>query len=185
MTTVYGDLVRYRELFGNLFRRDVQAKYQGSLLGLAWSLANPAPADGRLPAGLLVLWQRRSLRGQLPRSSSWSGSPPGSSSPVRPGVVALDARQREPHPQDALSAPARPVVGRRHEPHQLHRHARRAARPQLRAVAARARDRVAGDPARGRDRRVHGRARARRGVANVLFRDIEFLVAALLLPCSS
>ena len=41
MTTVYGDLVRYRELFGNLFRRDVQAKYRGSLLGLAWTLANP------------------------------------------------------------------------------------------------------------------------------------------------
>src|SRR6266536_992288 len=41
MTTVYVDLVRYRELFGNLFRRDVQAKYRGSLLGLAWTLANP------------------------------------------------------------------------------------------------------------------------------------------------
>src|SRR6476469_2613497 len=32
MTTVYGDLVRYRELFGNLFRRDVQAKYRGYVL---------------------------------------------------------------------------------------------------------------------------------------------------------
>jgi ABC-type polysaccharide/polyol phosphate export permease len=41
MTTVYGDLVRYRELFGNLFCRDVQAKYRGSLLGVAWTLANP------------------------------------------------------------------------------------------------------------------------------------------------
>src|SRR5881398_659811 len=41
MTTVYGDLVRYRELFGNLYRRDVQAKYRGSLLALAWTLANP------------------------------------------------------------------------------------------------------------------------------------------------
>src|SRR5256884_5825709 len=41
MTTVYGDLVRYRELFGNLFRRDVQAKYRGSVLGVAWTLANP------------------------------------------------------------------------------------------------------------------------------------------------
>jgi lipopolysaccharide transport system permease protein len=41
MTTVYGDLVRYRELFGNLFRRDMQAKYRGSLLGVAWTLANP------------------------------------------------------------------------------------------------------------------------------------------------
>ena len=39
--TVYGDLIRYRELFGNLFRRDVQAKYRGSLLGVAWTLANP------------------------------------------------------------------------------------------------------------------------------------------------
>src|SRR5919199_4347120 len=39
--TVYGDLIRYRELFGNLFRRDVQAKYRGSVLGIAWTLANP------------------------------------------------------------------------------------------------------------------------------------------------
>src|SRR5919109_1144591 len=42
MTTVYGDLVRYRELFTTLFRRDLQARYKGSVLGLAWSLANPA-----------------------------------------------------------------------------------------------------------------------------------------------
>ncbi len=41
MTTVYADLFRYRELFGNLFRRDVQAKYRGSLLGIVWTLANP------------------------------------------------------------------------------------------------------------------------------------------------
>ena len=39
--TVYADLFRYRELFGNLFRRDLHAKYKGSVLGLAWSLANP------------------------------------------------------------------------------------------------------------------------------------------------
>jgi ABC-type polysaccharide/polyol phosphate export permease len=38
---VYGDLVRYRELFGNLFRRDVQAKYRGSALGVLWTIANP------------------------------------------------------------------------------------------------------------------------------------------------
>jgi ABC-type polysaccharide/polyol phosphate export permease len=38
---VYSDLVRYRELFGNLFRRDLQVKYKGSLLGVAWSLLNP------------------------------------------------------------------------------------------------------------------------------------------------
>ncbi len=39
--TVYADLIRYRELFSNLFRRDFQAKYKGSLLGVLWSLLNP------------------------------------------------------------------------------------------------------------------------------------------------
>src|SRR5436305_2272556 len=39
--TVYADLLRYRELFSNLFRRDFQAKYKGSLLGVFWSLLNP------------------------------------------------------------------------------------------------------------------------------------------------
>jgi lipopolysaccharide transport system permease protein len=37
----YLDLFRYRELFGSLFRRDLRAKYKGSVLGLAWSLAHP------------------------------------------------------------------------------------------------------------------------------------------------
>lgn len=37
----YADLVRYRELYGNLFRRDVQAKYRGSALGVLWTIANP------------------------------------------------------------------------------------------------------------------------------------------------
>src|ERR671910_3910052 len=39
--TTYFDLLRYRELFGSLFRRDLRAKYKGSVLGLAWSLAHP------------------------------------------------------------------------------------------------------------------------------------------------
>jgi len=39
--SVYVDLFRYRELFGSLFRRDLRAKYKGSVLGLAWSLAHP------------------------------------------------------------------------------------------------------------------------------------------------
>ena len=38
---VYADLVRHRELFGSLFRRDLRAKYKGSALGLAWTLALP------------------------------------------------------------------------------------------------------------------------------------------------
>jgi ABC-type polysaccharide/polyol phosphate export permease len=41
VTTIYADLFRYRELFGSLFRRDLRAKYHGSVLGLAWSLAHP------------------------------------------------------------------------------------------------------------------------------------------------
>jgi ABC-type polysaccharide/polyol phosphate export permease len=43
---VYADLVRYRELFANLFRRNFQAKYRGSALGLAWSLVNPLALMG-------------------------------------------------------------------------------------------------------------------------------------------
>src|SRR5919107_2922022 len=39
--TTYLDLLRYRELFGSLFRRDLRVKYKGSVLGLAWSLAHP------------------------------------------------------------------------------------------------------------------------------------------------
>jgi ABC-type polysaccharide/polyol phosphate export permease len=37
----YVDVIRYRELFGNLFRRDFQAKYRGSALGVVWAIANP------------------------------------------------------------------------------------------------------------------------------------------------
>jgi len=39
--TVYADLLHYRDLFANLFRRDFQAKYKGSLLGIFWSVLNP------------------------------------------------------------------------------------------------------------------------------------------------
>jgi lipopolysaccharide transport system permease protein len=39
--TVYADLFRYRELFASLFRRDLRARYKGTVLGVAWSLANP------------------------------------------------------------------------------------------------------------------------------------------------
>ncbi|MBV8065353.1 MAG: ABC transporter permease [Actinobacteria bacterium] len=39
--SVYADLVRYRELFANLFRRDLQAKYRGSALGVLWTIVNP------------------------------------------------------------------------------------------------------------------------------------------------
>jgi len=38
---IYADLIHYRELFGNLFRRDLRTKYKGSVLGVLWSLVNP------------------------------------------------------------------------------------------------------------------------------------------------
>jgi lipopolysaccharide transport system permease protein len=55
--SVYADVFRYRELFGNLFRRDVQAKYRGSLLGLAWTLANPVLLMGVYLLVFSVLWK--------------------------------------------------------------------------------------------------------------------------------
>jgi ABC-type polysaccharide/polyol phosphate export permease len=39
--SVYADLIRYRELFASLFQRDLRAKYKGSALGLLWTLALP------------------------------------------------------------------------------------------------------------------------------------------------
>ncbi len=55
--SVYADLVRYRELFGNLFRRDLRAKYKGSLLGVAWSLANPLLLMGIYVVVFSLLWK--------------------------------------------------------------------------------------------------------------------------------
>jgi ABC-type polysaccharide/polyol phosphate export permease len=39
--SIYADLLRYRELFASLFQRDLRAKYKGSALGLVWTLALP------------------------------------------------------------------------------------------------------------------------------------------------
>ena len=50
--TTYLDLFRYRELFGSLFRRDLRAKYKGSVLGLGLVARPPGRADARLPARL-------------------------------------------------------------------------------------------------------------------------------------
>jgi ABC-type polysaccharide/polyol phosphate export permease len=55
--TVYADLFRYRELFGNLFRRDLSVKYRGSVLGLVWSLANPLALMGIYFFVFAVLWK--------------------------------------------------------------------------------------------------------------------------------
>jgi lipopolysaccharide transport system permease protein len=54
---VYADLFRYRELFANLFRRDLQAKYKGSVLGVAWSLVNPLVLLGIYLLVFSLLWK--------------------------------------------------------------------------------------------------------------------------------
>jgi ABC-type polysaccharide/polyol phosphate export permease len=38
---VYRDAFRFRELFMHLFRRDLEVRYRGSILGLVWTLINP------------------------------------------------------------------------------------------------------------------------------------------------
>ena len=54
---VYTELVRYRELFANLFRRDLTVRYKGSALGVAWSLANPLLLMGIYLLVFSVLWK--------------------------------------------------------------------------------------------------------------------------------
>jgi ABC-type polysaccharide/polyol phosphate export permease len=55
--STYADLFRYRELFANLFRRDLRAKYKGSLLGVAWSLAHPLMLTAIYLLVFSVLWK--------------------------------------------------------------------------------------------------------------------------------
>jgi ABC-type polysaccharide/polyol phosphate export permease len=55
--TIYVDLLRYRDLFGNLFRRDFQARYKGSALGIVWSLANPLLLMGIYVLVFSFLWR--------------------------------------------------------------------------------------------------------------------------------
>jgi homopolymeric O-antigen transport system permease protein len=39
--SLYTDVVRYPDLFLNIFRRELYGKYRGSVLGLVWTLINP------------------------------------------------------------------------------------------------------------------------------------------------
>jgi ABC-type polysaccharide/polyol phosphate export permease len=58
---VYGDLIRYRELFANLFRRDFHVKYRGSVLGLVWSLVNPLALMAVYLLVFGLLWQGNTI----------------------------------------------------------------------------------------------------------------------------
>lgn len=55
--STYLDVVRYRELLGNLFRRDLQAKYRGSALGVLWTVANPVMLMGVYYLVFGVVWK--------------------------------------------------------------------------------------------------------------------------------
>ena len=50
--SVYADVIRYRELFGSLFRRDIRAKYRGSFLGLGIALLVVSWFYGRFVFGI-------------------------------------------------------------------------------------------------------------------------------------
>jgi ABC-type polysaccharide/polyol phosphate export permease len=50
-------VLRYRELFASLFRRDLRAKYKGSVLGLAWTLALPVTLMLVYLVVFSVLWK--------------------------------------------------------------------------------------------------------------------------------
>jgi homopolymeric O-antigen transport system permease protein len=59
--STYADLLRYRELFANLFQRDVRAKYKGSVLGVAWTLAYPLLLMGIYLVVFSLLWHTFSM----------------------------------------------------------------------------------------------------------------------------
>jgi ABC-type polysaccharide/polyol phosphate export permease len=59
--SVYADLIRYRELFGSLFRRDLRARYKGTIFGVAWSLANPLLLMAIYVLVFSVLWKVTSI----------------------------------------------------------------------------------------------------------------------------
>jgi ABC-type polysaccharide/polyol phosphate export permease len=59
--SVYADLLRYRELFGSLFRRDLRARYKGTIFGVAWSLVNPIMLAAIYVLVFSLLWEVTSI----------------------------------------------------------------------------------------------------------------------------
>jgi len=55
--SVYTDLLRYRELFSSLFRRDLRARYKGTVFGVAWSLVNPLLLMAIYTLVFSLLWE--------------------------------------------------------------------------------------------------------------------------------
>ena len=59
--SVYRDLFRFRELFLHLFRRDLEVRYRGSILGLVWTLVNPLVLMGAYTLVFSVLLKAESI----------------------------------------------------------------------------------------------------------------------------
>jgi lipopolysaccharide transport system permease protein len=59
--TTYLEIWRYRELFGNLWRRDLQSKYKGSALGVFWVLIPPLVLMGVYLLVFHYLWRTTQL----------------------------------------------------------------------------------------------------------------------------
>jgi lipopolysaccharide transport system permease protein len=59
--SVYADIVRYRELFSSLFRRDLRARYKGTIFGVAWSLVNPLMLAAIYVLVFSLLWEVTSI----------------------------------------------------------------------------------------------------------------------------
>src|SRR5438034_6529106 len=55
--SVFTELFSYRELFANLFRRDLQKRYKGSSLGVLWVLLPPLILLGVYVLVFHVLWR--------------------------------------------------------------------------------------------------------------------------------
>ena len=60
--TLYADLFRYSDLFGNLFRRELNVRYRGSILGLGWTFVNPLVLMAVYTLIFSVLWKTTTMR---------------------------------------------------------------------------------------------------------------------------
>ena len=60
--TLYADLLRYPDLFGNLFRRELNVRYRGSVLGLGWTFVNPIVLMGVYTLIFSVLWKTTTIQ---------------------------------------------------------------------------------------------------------------------------
>ncbi len=139
----FGQTVReiwqYRELLGNLIRKELKVKYKDSVLGFVWSLLMPLVQLARVLAGHRQVSRRR-LPSRLTASTSSAAWSPGRSSPRslcdrhhldrvqrRPGEEGLLSRascSRWPPsaPRWSTSLPAGHPAGRRRDRRRQYRH---------------------------------------------------------------